>query len=236
MLCENYREALTEAAATDSASSRELRSHLDACASCRAAFAEEQQLFAAIDGGLHAKANVEVPASLLPRVRAQLSKRAVPQSSWVPAVAAIATAAALVLVSAFVHEYRRDATRPDPPTNSVADNMAPSGMKAALPAIISSEPKKLYWNVRPTQSVKSVRVAEREDVAVLIPAGQKQAIAALLAGVRQGKIDGEVLPTEKPDEALRELRVSPLEISPIEVKPLADVSLQSPSEDEKTRH
>src|SRR5277367_1821229 len=72
MPCENYREALTEAAAADAVPSGELRSHLDACASCRTAFTEEQQLFAAIDTGLRASANSDVPATFLPRVRANL--------------------------------------------------------------------------------------------------------------------------------------------------------------------
>ena len=81
MPCENYREALTEAAAADAVPSGELRSHLDACASCRVAFTEEQQLFAAIDTGVRASANAEVPASLLPRVRVQLNEQSVPERS-----------------------------------------------------------------------------------------------------------------------------------------------------------
>jgi hypothetical protein len=234
MSCENYREALTEAAATNSAPS-ELRSHLDACASCRMAFAEEQQLFAAVDTGLRGSANAEVPASLLPRVRAQLGKRAVPQRSWVPAVAAIATAAALVLVSVFVREYGRDAGRPEPSTNSSAGKMAPAGMGAVPSALASIELKRRSWEVSTTRSVKNMRAMGRESVAVLIPAGQKRAIEALFAGVQRQTVETNVLPVENSEDSLQELRISPLEISSIEVKPLADVSSEQPLEDEKTR-
>lgn len=235
MPCENYREALNEAAAADTAPSRELRSHLDVCVSCRAAFTEEQRLFAAIDSGLHATANAEVPASLFPRVRTQLSERALPQHTWIAAAAAIATTAALILLGIFVRQSGRGAALPTPSATSAADNIVSAGMGVIPPAVASMESKGRSGRVSPTLSVKNVRVAGREAVAVLIPAGQKQAIDALLTGVQKDKIETNVLPFEKPEEALQELRVSPLEISPIEVKPLADVSSESFSEDEKTR-
>ena len=99
MPCENYREALIEAAATGAAPSRELRLHMDACASCSAAFAEELQLFVAIDSGVRATANSEVPASLLPRVRARLNEHPATRRFWIPAWAAVAAVAALVFAA-----------------------------------------------------------------------------------------------------------------------------------------
>ena len=72
MLCEHYKEALIEAAASGAEPHGDLRAHLDGCAGCRAAFEQEQALFASIDGGLRVTANADVPASLLPRVRARL--------------------------------------------------------------------------------------------------------------------------------------------------------------------
>ena len=67
MPCQHYKDALIEVAASGSAPQGELRVHLDECASCRAAFAEEQSFFAAIDSGVRAAANIDVPPSLLPR-------------------------------------------------------------------------------------------------------------------------------------------------------------------------
>jgi hypothetical protein len=74
-----------------------------------------------------------------------------------------------------------------------------------------------------------------EEVAVLIPAGKKQAIDALLAGVRQGQVKADVLLAEKSEKTLEDLQVSPLDILPIRVSPLADVSPDSASESEKIR-
>ena len=94
MPCENHREALTEAAATGSAPSRKVRSHLDICASCREAFTEEQQLFAAIDTGLRARASTDVPPTFLPRVRASLENASGSERRWMPFLIFAAASAA----------------------------------------------------------------------------------------------------------------------------------------------
>jgi len=103
------------------------------------------------------------------------------------------------------------------------------------PVVASTESKRLSRTVSPTPSIKNVRGPDGKDVTVLIPAGQKRAIEALLAGVQKKTVETNVFPAENSEDALQELRISPLEISPIEVKPLADVSSEPSSEDEKTR-
>jgi hypothetical protein len=235
MPCEIYRKALIEVAASDAAPSRELRLHLDACESCRAAFTEELQLLAAIDTGVRATANSEMPASLLPRVRAELNERPVAQRSWIPAGAALAAVAALVVAILFVRGFGRGAVETNPETIAAARNESPAviqpSKRNAAPIKTMSPPAK----IRPVLPVKIASVAKIEEVAVLIPAGQKQAIDALLASVQQGKVEANDLFAEKSAGTLEELQISPLEISPIEVKPLADISPESTSPNEKTR-
>src|SRR5215467_10617531 len=99
MPCENYREALTDAAAGETSNSaargtrpdlecgltRELEAHLAACADCRAFFAEEIALFAAIDSGVSTRTNHEMPAALLPRVRAAVAEQRRSAAWWAPA-------------------------------------------------------------------------------------------------------------------------------------------------------
>ena len=97
MLCQHYKEALIEAAASSGEPRGELRAHLDACATCRATFKEEQSLFASIDAGLHVTANTEVPASLLPRVRARLDEESAPRRSWLSNWLVLASAAVIVV-------------------------------------------------------------------------------------------------------------------------------------------
>jgi hypothetical protein len=233
--CENYLAELTDAAAAAAEPSSELRSHLDACASCRAAFTEELQLFAAIDTGLRAAANSEVPASLLPRVRAELNDRSVPNRSWMPASAAIAAAAVVVAVIVFVRGFVLDTVPTNPSVNTSTHNM-PSAEIRPAPTVLSpfgttTLPTKRR-SFRPTKTEPSVKV---EQAAVLIPAGQKQAIDALLAGLREGAVKTDVLLMTNPEQPLRDLQVLPLEVSPIEMKPLEDVSAESASRNEKTR-
>lgn len=97
MPCEHYKDALIETAASGAVPSGELRAHFAGCASCRAALAEEQSLFAAIDSGLHDAANAEVPLSLLPRVHRALEEVSSPKHAWLTNGFALGTAAAVVL-------------------------------------------------------------------------------------------------------------------------------------------
>ena len=235
MPCENYREALTEAAATNAAPPRELHSHLNACPSCRAAFAEERQLFAAVDAGLRAHANADVPASLLPGVRAKLNERSIPRRSWIPAFAAVAAAAALVIGIVFVRGIGRRAPEQGPQMAAAALSVVSRETKTVAKAVPHVETSAPASKGRLRRPLRIAPVAPVEEVAVLISAGQKQAIDALLASVQQGKVEANVLLAEKPKGTLEELQVSPLEISPIDLKPLADVSAESPSEIGKTK-
>jgi hypothetical protein len=229
MPCENYREALIEAAATDSAPSRELRLHLDACASCRGAFREERQLFAAIDSGLRVTANAEVPASLLPRFRARLNQRHVPQRSWLPAGAAMAAAVALVAVVVFVRGFGHETVPTDASRNLLAHHVSPAEIRPDPRVVAAIEATSPPAKNRTVWAAKSAPVVQAEEAAVLVPAGEKQAMDALLAGVRQGQVKADVLLAENSEKAFEDLQISPLAISPIAMKPLVDIGAESPA-------
>jgi len=235
MPCENYREALTEAAATGAAPSSELRSHLEGCASCRTAFAEERQLFAAVDAGLRANANAEVPASLLPRVRAKLNELAVPRRSWIPAYVAVAAAVALVVASVFVRGAGRHVPEQGPQMTATVLSVVPSETKTVPAVVLPLETDATSSIHRPAQPASRATAVHVRDVSVLVPVGRKKAIDALLASVQQGNAEAGVLFAQQSEKTLHELQVSPLEISPIDMKPLADVSEESHSQDERTR-
>ncbi|MGB2622555.1 MAG: hypothetical protein WA857_14365 [Candidatus Acidiferrum sp.] len=239
MPCENYREALIEAAAVDSAPSRELRSHLDACASCRAAFSEEQQLFAAIDTGLRATANGEVPASLFPRVRAQLIERPASRRSWIPAFAGVGIAAALVVALVLAHRPARNGSVANPQAVPQAQNAPPVRNQPVTSAAVRV-PAEIARTARKRARVAAAKTAPARDAEgveaeVLIPAGQKHAMDVLLARLQKGEMRGDALLAEKPKEPLKTLEVSPLDISPIEIKQLPEVETNSATPEEKTR-
>ena len=97
MPCQPYKGALIEAAASGAELQGDLRAHLDACASCRAAFEREQSLFTSIDSGLRVTANAEMPGSLLPHLRARLDEAAAPRGGWVTNRFALASAAVMIV-------------------------------------------------------------------------------------------------------------------------------------------
>ncbi len=231
--CEDYREALMEAAAANAEPSHELRAHLDACLSCRAAFAEELQLFSAIDVNVRSIANAEVPSSFLPRVRAELNERSVPHRLWLPAGAAIAVAAALLVAIIIVRERKRDVAEPNSPVSSVAHNVLPAETKLASAAADRFKTGAAPVKNRQGRPINPASAASVEQVAVLIPVGQKLALDALLTNVRHGKVEAGVVLDETPEKSLEEIQVLPLGIQPIEVKPLPDVGTDSPSTEQK---
>ena len=97
MPCKHYKDALIEAAAGGAEPQGDLRAHLAGCTDCRAAFEQEQSLFASIDTGLQFTANSEVPASLLPCVRASLDEESLPRRIWVTNWLVLASAAVLAV-------------------------------------------------------------------------------------------------------------------------------------------
>jgi len=224
---------LIEAAASGSQPQGHLRAQLDACASCRAAFEQEQSLFASIDAGLHVAANAEVPASLLPRVRAQLNDPSASRRSWVPAWAVLAATAALVLAVVSVRGRRHDASE---------QNLQSTVAHAVLPTEIppervgapppTSRGNRMNKRGLPSNIQTDVLI---ERVPVLLPAGQKEVIDAWLDDLRRGKVNEDNLLARKSDLPLRDLQISPLDVSPIEMKPLADVSGESPSQSGEAR-
>jgi len=99
MFCESYRKALSEAAASAETLPGEITAHLAACDGCRTAFLERRALLSSIDGALRTAANSEVPASLVPRVRAQVSSSS-PGTVWRKPVLALAMALLVVGLAA----------------------------------------------------------------------------------------------------------------------------------------
>ncbi len=238
MPCEHYKDALIETAASgaDPASASPsdakmaaLRAHLTTCDSCRAAFAEEQLLFASIDAGLRAAANADVPASLLPRVRAQLNGPSVSRRSWVPAWAVLAATAALALAVISLRVRPHDFSGQNPQSSTLAHAVLP----AEIPAVPIAVPPQTNSGQRRNKHSLPFKVqASRsiEQVPVLFPARQRVVIDAWLDGLRRGKVKANNLLAQEPDLPLQDLQISPLDVSPIEMKALADVSGESPSQ------
>jgi hypothetical protein len=231
--CEDYRVSLMDAAASDAAPSHELSLHLDACLACSRAFAEEKQLFGAIDAGLRAETNAKVPTSLLPRVRAQLNEQPVPRHSWVPVGAVVVAAVALLAVIVFARGLGRESSGVDRDMQPRAKNAPPAAIHVASIADGPVKTASTTEKHNPSRPARNAQVTQAESLTVLISAGQKRAIEALVASVRQGEAKANIVLIEQTEASPQDTGVAPLAISPIELKPLADLSSESPLEDGK---
>lgn len=231
MPCENYKDALIEAAASGATPQGRLREHLAACASCRSAFDEEQYLFAAIDSGLHGVANAETPPSLLPRVRTQLDDQRVLGHSWLLVWSALAAATVLVVATMLIRNLNHANVRP----NSAQSPDARGVPGEEFPSVAMTHPGETVDRLSKKRLPRTVDLLSAKQVYVLIPPGQKQAVDVLLAGLQQGDLKHESLFEEKSEQPLRDLEVPPLGVLPMEVKPLADVSSDASSESENAR-
>lgn len=222
MPCEPYKDALSEAAAGASASSA-LRSHLIVCADCRAALAEEQALYGSIEGGLRIVANAEVPASLIPSVRARLDEPA-PRKRWlVPLLAPLA--AALLLGVFILRSLQRPTGKPAAPamTASVVEpGRQDSPASPKVPTTASSGNVSIVPAVRAASRPLVTQTQSRQEAPqVLVPHDQEALLAGYaeqLLGHRFVRLTAELIPPP----SLEPGEVAPIQIVPLDVKPLED--------------
>ena len=237
MPCEKYREALTEAAAAGEYElSIALRAHLDACSVCRAFFAEEQQLFARIESGIHSVANSEMPASLLAGVRVRLGDRKAEEFSWIRASALLTGAVVLLVVGMSWSKMRRENGIQAPRANTMARNSGISVNPVTRAPVVGNVDNKIAHARAASRKQSGVRDSRPyREVPVFVPAGQKKAVDAWLAAVRSGAIKPEMLLDTKKELAERGRDIVPLDIPAIEIKPLATVSPETATADTSTR-
>jgi hypothetical protein len=224
---EHYKDALVEAAASGVEPESKLLVHLDACDSCRAAFAEEQALFASIDAGIRVKANADVPVSLLPRVRAMLDEAGAPRNSWITSGFVLATAA-VVVVAFFAARALRHTNAGREPVASVEKTNVPQvapPSQRQTPVVVSPEDRKAV-SPRQFNSVKNsaaVEVAVRgtSGPEVLVPRDQEILLAAY---AEQWNLHKRAPLVAKDSDAtiLAQLQIVPIQIDELGVKLLAE--------------
>jgi anti-sigma factor RsiW len=218
MPCEPYKNALVEAAVSGAELRGELRAHLAACAACRTVFAEEQSLVSSIDTSLRAAVNVEIPASLLPRVRTRIAEEPILARGWTPSWLAMACAAAIIVAFIAVPTIRRNSVDRTPlPTATNATSSAPN----ALP------PQNQYTNAAPpalANSVTPIRTAGTRNPAirsavpeVLVPRDQEALLVSYAEQRTQRKRAPLVAANFDPTN-LSLLQIVPIQIDQLNVK------------------
>jgi hypothetical protein len=229
MPCQHYKEALIEAAASGSEPQGELRAHLDACANCRAAFEQEQLLFASVDAGLRVSANAEVPASLLPRVRARLDEESAPRRGWFANPLVLASAA--VLVVAFI--AARAVWRPNTvqsPVESVGKTSAPPQVTPSpqtheavvAPPVEKNRVSQQQFTIAKNTPVHETQVKGKTMPEVLVPRDQEVLFAKYAEQWSLRKHAPLLLAHNSDPTVLEPLQVPPIQIAELDVKPLAE--------------
>ena len=229
MSCEHHKDALIEVAGSGAAPQGELRAHLDGCASCREAFDEEQSLFAAIDSGLHAAVNDEVPSSLLPRVRAQIDEVVEPRFRWLQPLVFVSAGVALAFV-VFLMALPHHA-----PPEEVAKHgpmVVPAATAPATktnPEEISSEGTQFaaipIRHSRVSRNSTGVHSATSGNVEVLVPPDERKGLARLVATLNEHG-DVAAFLAQRPERKDALVTVDPLKISDIEIKPLEGTEIE----------
>jgi hypothetical protein len=237
MPCEHFKNALIEAAANGAEPQGELRAHLNVCLDCRAAFEQEQSLFASIDTGLHVTANPEVPPSLLPRVRARLDEEIAPQRRWIQHLV-FATVSVALLFAIFLFA-RPHPSRPDnrakhlpqisvsepPATNAHNQNSVPGTQ------ILSSNVNNSQRRGRSTL----LRTVASNQPEVLVPPDEREALARFVVVLQEHREVALALVTPAPQTKDEPASLEPLQIKGLEIKTLEERQTERSGGAEKNR-
>ena len=228
MPCKHYKDALIEAAVAGVEPQVELRDHLAGCAECRAAFEQERVLFAAIDSGLHVTANAEVPASLLPRIRARLDEEAVPRRSWAANWLVLASAAAIVAGVFVARVVWRPVVRENPSINSAEKRPSAPALRSPREDVQNSEHGAKNTPPPAQQTVAALSLGKAElalarhaSPEVLVPKDQEVLLAEYAEQWHQRK-HAPLVAQDSDATILAPLEVAQIQIAELDVKPLAD--------------
>lgn len=230
MLCEYYKDALIDAAASGVAPYEELRAHLAECLPCREAFIDEQSLFAAIDSGLHTVANSEVPSSLFFRVRVALEQETSHKSAWFSDALVLATAAGMVLAVFATHTIRRTRDGRERANIAVKTIVRPPKPASSQETMEGPDRSSKPSPSTPSLIARSFSAPRREDTVgalpqVLVPREQG-ALLASYAKQWYGQKHARLMAGEEASAPLEPLQVSPIQIPQLDVKPLAEQGSQ----------
>jgi hypothetical protein len=213
MPCEHYKDALTETVAMGAETTSALRTHLEACPSCRSAFAEERRLFAAIDTGLRSVANGEPSLSFFPRVRGRLDEMQASKHHCTSALIFVAASVALVFAMFL-------ALRSHQP--------APGGQTRQIPATSPREAQRANSFVAPASGNPartrrknvSLHVEHSNQPEVIVPPDEREAFARFVATLRERGDVAVALVIPSAEETSALASAEQIQIRRLEVKPL----------------
>ena len=184
MSCERFKTRLLDFAlgAEDAA----LRSHIDACSSCRAELDAHRALVSSMDRGVASMAAGEPSGDFAAQVRRRIAQEGGAPRPWFSAWLPITAAAALVLVAfvALLTIGRPPQTvRVTPPALVAPTGKPPGAVRTEAPPLVAADR-------RPSRGRLSAAKREPE---VLVPRGEMAAVMRLYNATWNGQADGASL-------------------------------------------
>ena len=219
MFCSTYNKSLTDAAASGEASPAQ-REHLASCESCRAAFASEQSLFAAIDSGLRSATNSEVPTTLIPCVLVAINNEPARRPSfqkWIFAGAVVTCALAATII---LQLKQREA--PVPFKTAVTQTPARSSPQFGVlrPSVSAAPESPRRANKSETVRPRPTDAAASITAEVLVPDEERAAFAKFLAHQKRRAAESSAAVLLVPEAPKELVAIPPVEIASLKVIPL----------------
>jgi hypothetical protein len=220
MSCEGYQDKLVDALASgEGGLGGDLATHLRACAECKKYYEAQVHLFGAIDAGVRMMVNEEVPASLLPGVRALVAENGAPRRHWNLGWGFAALAAAAVMAMSVGLPRRASET-----TGKVAGRVptVSKGMNDAARVAPMPQQAAAAAPKRHTIKVKNVTVAKGGEARpeVLVLAEERAAFARFVTDLPAERDVAVALTRASTDGKDAAVEIALLQIDELDVKPL----------------
>jgi hypothetical protein len=220
MLCDKYKEALIVAAASGAALPIPLREHMNACTRCRATFAAEEKLFAAIASSLRERANSRYRASFASRVEAALDEQPRSRRFIAPKWALVSAAAVLACVGFGAQEFRQRVRAPQSAlkTAPALERATLGPEKTAIATLGRSSIFRGLAKSDPRNTQAALHVMDEPEV--LVPPDEREAFGKFVASLpqREGVAQALLHPAAKSEEESFPMEL--IQIAQLEIKPL----------------
>ncbi|HWW18156.1 MAG TPA: hypothetical protein VNY81_06000 [Candidatus Saccharimonadales bacterium] len=230
MLCDKYKDALSEAAASSAPLPSGVSQHTSSCAHCRELFAAQQSVFALVDAGLRSRANAVVPGNFEHRVRAALQAEAVQDRKHGPAVLTWCSLAAAMLMAILLTLNLKHGGKEAGATYVVESKLltspqAPvhSGKTGSVGLDMPARPYSRGGGLRTSQQPKA-SVRRQDEPEVLVPQGQEELLAKYMQGMATRRPRVTFSAGLHQEENTKAVEVPSIEISELVVTPLSDLS------------
>lgn len=209
MSCDRHRPVLMDVA-LGAPAPPELAAHLAVCAACRAALDRERQLVGRMNAEVEAALHVQPGAAFLPQVRQRVAEAPPAERRWL-LLWFVPAAIGLLLVSRML--IRKPAAPAPAPERAATTELRPLPAPRLVPA-------PSYPRATPSVAVRVARAqqASPAETAVLIPAGEREALRRYMHDLRARRVDFTPLRMVGFEASgLKGIEMPPIDLVPIRI-------------------